>query len=93
LNPDEIPFNSLAGDASINEDNAVLVDTGSCNGGGICQSKVANMNGGQDTVAGACGVVTINCSSRPIDPADNPVHADPVARGAHFVVGVPRCDS
>ncbi len=89
LNGSEIGFSSLPGDGVINIDNAIIVDDGA-NGGGPDPTKVANMNGGQDFLAGNCAVVP-TCNNRPI-PLRGFV-ADSISRTAHNVLGLPRCDS
>jgi hypothetical protein len=83
----------ITGSGTINIDNAIIVDNGK-KGGGVQPNKVANMNGTQITLPGACVVIGGTCSGA-IDSTDNPVHADPAHRTQHNVINAAnvRCDS
>ena len=88
-----ITVTACGGSGRIDINNALLVDEGK-KGGGPDPNRVSSLNGGTATTNVNCAATTVpTCNARPLNPANNPVSADQMDRGAHHVIGVPRCDT
>ncbi len=88
-----ITVTACDGSGRIDINHALLVDEGK-KGGGPDPNRVSSLNGGTATTNVNCAATTVpTCNARPLNPANNPVSADQTDRGAHHVIGVPRCDT